>query len=107
MPRIRFEPLGVTVDSAAGESVFEAARRAGVLVPTACMAKGTCGLCRVKIVAGAEQLPPPSAVEQRHLGNTYFITKLRLSCQIVATGELTVRLPDAKPVDPSRPPTVR
>jgi ferredoxin len=96
MPRVTFEPSGVAVDLRAGESVFDAGRRVNVLIPTACMAKGTCGLCRVKIISGAEHLPPPSAVEQRHLGNTYFITRLRLSCQITPTSDLTVRIPDAK-----------
>jgi ferredoxin len=100
MARVTFEPSGVSVDVREGESVFEAGRRGGVLIPTACMAKGTCGLCRVKILAGAEHLPPPSATEQRHLGNTYFITKLRLSCQIMPAGDLTVRIPDAKPTEP-------
>lgn len=100
MPRVTFEPAGITVDAQVGESVFDAGKRGGVLVPTACMAKGTCGLCRVKILSGAEHLPPPSAVEQKHLGNTYFITKLRLSCQICPAGDLTVRIPDAKPTEP-------
>jgi ferredoxin len=49
----------------------------------------------VKIVAGAEFLPPLNREEQKHLGNTYFITKLRLSCQCrVSGGDVTVLIPD-------------
>ena len=98
MARVTFLPMDKTILVNPGESVFEAGRREGLLIPTACVAKGTCGLCRVKIVSGSEHLPPVSAVEQRHLGNTYFITKLRLSCQIpVRGGDVTVLIPDAKP----------
>jgi ferredoxin len=94
--KVTIQPFGVTVDCPTNESVFAAARRNGVLVPTACAGKATCGLCRVKILAGAENLAPISAVETKHLGNTYFITKLRLSCQLYPTGDITVAIPDAK-----------
>jgi ferredoxin, 2Fe-2S len=95
VPRVTFLPLDKTVDCAEGESVFDAARRSGVPIPTACVGKATCGLCRVKILAGAEFLPPINRDEQKHLGNTYFITKLRLSCQCkVSGGDVTVQIPD-------------
>jgi uncharacterized 2Fe-2S/4Fe-4S cluster protein (DUF4445 family) len=94
MARVTFLPLGISVDAADGESVFDVARRAGVPIATACVGKATCGLCRVKIVAGEEHLPKLNAAEERHLGNTYFITKLRLSCQArVSGGHVTVEVP--------------
>lgn len=76
-----FLPTGVRVACAAGESVFEIARRAGIEITTACVGKATCGLCRVKIVGGEADLSPLNAAERKHLGNVYFINKLRLSCQ--------------------------
>jgi ferredoxin len=95
---VTFQPFGVTVECEEGETLFAIARRAEVPIPTACVGKASCGLCRVKIVAGAEHLSPLNRDEQKHLGNTYFITKLRLSCQArVADGDVTVLLPDAKP----------
>jgi ferredoxin len=95
MPRITFEPLGKTIDCGSDETVFVAARRAGILLPTACVGRGSCGLCRVKVVSGEELLPPVSKAEKFHLGNTYFITKLRLACQLTATGDVTLQIPDA------------
>ncbi|HRI49856.1 MAG TPA: 2Fe-2S iron-sulfur cluster-binding protein [Pseudomonadota bacterium] len=86
MPSIVFEPLGMTIECATGETVFAAARRHNVPIPTACVGRGTCGLCRVKVVAGEEALSPINSTEKRHLGNTYFITKLRLSCQVQIGG---------------------
>jgi ferredoxin len=102
VPRITFLPLDLAIDCAEGDTVFAAAQKNGILIPTACVGKATCGLCRVKIVAGAEFLPPQlNREELKHLGNTYFITKLRLSCQIpVRGGDVTVLLPDAKPRKP-------
>jgi ferredoxin len=91
-------PAGTRVDCAAGESVFEVARRAGINVTTACVGKATCGLCRVKVIAGEEHLSPFNSAERKHLGNVYFINKLRLSCQArLAEGDVVVELPAALP----------
>ena len=96
MPTVTFLPFGSTVAIVAGESVFEAGRRAGVPIPTACVGRATCGLCRVKIVSGEEHVSAMGPEEKKHLGNTYFITRLRLSCQAKVTGgDVTVKLPDA------------
>ncbi len=93
MARVTFEPGGVTVECADGTSLFEAgARAAGVTIETACVGKGTCGLCRVKIIAGAESLSPYTEEEERHLGNLYHLTRVRLSCRTRVTGEVTVTL---------------
>ena len=100
MVHVTFQPFGLRVPLAVGESLFEAGRRASVPIPTACVGKATCGLCRVKILAGEALLTPQNADEKRHLGNTYFISKLRLSCQarllaVDGDGEIEVLLPDA------------
>ncbi len=81
MASVTYLPTGAQAPCAPGESLFEAARRAGVRVPTACAGQASCGLCRVKIEAGEEHLTPFNPAERKHLGNVYFITKLRLSCQ--------------------------
>jgi uncharacterized 2Fe-2S/4Fe-4S cluster protein (DUF4445 family) len=95
---VTFQPLGVSVEAAVGESVFEVGRRAGVTIETACVGKATCGLCRVKVAGGEPFLSPLNADERKHLGNVYFITKVRLSCQarLVGEGEVTVEVPPAK-----------
>jgi len=75
------QPAGVVVPGQPGESLFEIGRRNGVAIATSCNGKASCGLCRVVIVAGEEGLTPMGPLEKRHLGNVYFITKQRLSCQ--------------------------
>lgn len=81
MPTVTFEPTHVTLSGELGESVFEVGRRNGVPIQTACVGRATCGLCRVRIVAGEEALSPINDKERQHLGNVYFLTKERLSCQ--------------------------
>jgi ferredoxin, 2Fe-2S len=94
LPSVTYLPSGVRVACTAGESIFEIARRAGVDVNTACVGNATCGLCRVKILGGEEHLSPLNAAERKHLGNVYFINKVRLSCQArVGGGEVVVELP--------------
>lgn len=94
MPTITFLPMNVTVECAPGESIFDTARRTGVPVATACAGKATCGLCRMKILDGEANLSPFNGGERKHLGNVYFITKERLSCQSrVLGGAVTVLVP--------------
>jgi ferredoxin len=86
MPRVVFRELGHTVEIREGESVFEAGAKVGASIDTACVGKGTCGLCRVKVHEGAEHLTPYTDEEQKHLGNVYHITKVRLSCRARVSG---------------------
>jgi uncharacterized 2Fe-2S/4Fe-4S cluster protein (DUF4445 family) len=99
LPSVTFLPAGARVPCADGDSLFDVARGAGITVTTACVGKASCGLCRVKIVAGEAHLSPFNAAERKHLGNVYFINKLRLSCQarLVAAGadaDVTVEIPN-------------
>ena len=100
MTRITFLPAGATVEVATGTTLFDAGARAGVTIETACVGKGTCGLCRVKVVAGAEALAAYTDAEERHLGNLYHLTRIRLSCRtrVVGDADVTVELaPRRKP----------
>jgi ferredoxin len=42
----------------------------------------------VKILAGAEHLPPLTDEERKHLGNVYHITKVRLACRCRVAGDV-------------------
>jgi 2Fe-2S ferredoxin len=95
LPSITFMPSGRRLECADGESIFAVAQRHGVPIATACVGKATCGLCRVKILSGEGHLTAFNADERKHLGNVYFITKVRLSCQarIAAGGDVVVEVP--------------
>jgi ferredoxin len=80
------------VEVHAGSTLFEAGAKVTAGIDTACVGKGTCGLCRVKIVAGAEHLNPFTDEERKHLGTVYHITKVRLACRSKVAGDVTIQV---------------
>ena len=66
---------GRRIDVAAGDSLFDAAGRAGIRIPTSCVTQGKCRECMVEVTEGMSLLSPPTAPE-RHLTGRF-----RLSCQ--------------------------
>ena len=83
-------PITVTVNgqriaAAAGLSLFDAAEKAGVRVPTSCVTQGKCKECVVEVTNGLDLLSPPTTFE-KHLDVRG--GRFRLSCQCrVAAGE--------------------
>lgn len=95
MPQVTIatgEGAPIVVEVAEGTTLFEAGAKVAAGIDTACVGKGTCGLCRVKIVAGAEHLNPYTDEETKHLGNVYHLTKVRLSCRSRVTGDVAIEL---------------
>ena len=86
----------LTVECPPGATLFDAGAKAVAAIDTACVGKGTCGLCRVRVLSGAEWLSPYSDEELRHLGNLYHLTKVRLSCRarLVAPSEAGAAPPE-------------
>lgn len=80
------------VEVHAGSTLFEAGAKVTAGIDTACVGKGTCGLCRVKVVAGAEHLNPFTDEERKHLGNVYHLTRVRLACRSKLTGDVTIQV---------------
>jgi len=52
MPRITFQPSGISLDVEAKTTLLDAARLAGVEIDAPCGGKGTCGNCTVRVVSG-------------------------------------------------------
>jgi len=93
VPRVTVLPAGTTIEVPDGTTLFDAGGKVGAGIETACVGKGTCGLCRVRIVAGAEFLGAFTDEERKHLGNVYHLTKVRLSCRTPVTGgDVTIEL---------------
>jgi ferredoxin len=95
LPRVTIQGDGepIAIEVPAGTTLFDAGAQARAGIDTACVGKGTCGLCRVKIVAGAEHLTPLSDEERKHLGNVYHITRVRLACRSrVVGGDVAIQV---------------
>ncbi len=95
MPRVTIVGAGdapVVVDVVEGATLFEAGAKIAAGIDTACVGKGTCGLCRVRVLAGAEHLNAFTDEERKHLGNVYHLTKVRLSCRSRVAGDVTIEI---------------
>jgi ferredoxin len=82
----------IVVEIVPGASLFEAGAKVQAGIDTSCVGKGTCGLCRVRIKAGAENLNAYTEEELKHLGNLYHLTKVRLACRCKPTGDVTIEV---------------
>ena len=82
----------VTVEAPERSTLFEAGAKVAAGIDTACVGKGTCGLCRVKILAGGENLNAFTDEERKHLGNVYHLTKVRLSCRTQISGDVSIEI---------------
>ena len=86
---VTFEPPGIPVESLAGETVLESARRIGIRLAAACGGRGTCRSCYVKVIegefVGGEDAPLQRACQIRPLS----AITLGLSARSLSTPERT------------------
>ena len=75
-----------------GSTVLEASRAAGVPHASVCGGRGRCSTCRVKLLGGADALPPAQPEEQRVLERIKAAPDVRLACQLRPGADLSVLL---------------
>ncbi|MBN1815079.1 MAG: DUF4445 domain-containing protein [Anaerolineae bacterium] len=83
---VDFEPLGRRARVTRGTTLLEAARQAGVGLSAVCGGVGTCGTCRVRVVAGDVSSPTEAEAEAASAG-------FRLACQAHVLGDVRVDVP--------------
>jgi 2Fe-2S ferredoxin len=94
------EPLGRTVIAKPGVPLMRAAVEAGLRWPTICGGLARCGVCHVRVIASTEKLPPPTEIERKGLRLVPQASAgpdVRLACQLVACGVLTVSKAGVEP----------
>ena len=79
----------VQIECNAGDNLLELARRANVAIDAPCSGNGSCGKCRVKLLAGELETIP-----SRHISEEEFSQGWRLSCNCKVVGDVTVLVPD-------------
>ena len=92
MAKVIFQLEGagtVTVDANIGDNLLELARRANVAIDAPCSGNGSCGKCRVQLLAGNVDTIP-----SRHISQEEFDAGWRLSCNCKIVGDCTVLVPD-------------
>ena len=87
-------PAGRRVQLEPGESIFEAAKRCGIAIPTTCGGKGTCGRCRVQLPLPAR---PPTYVERQFIDRADLARGVRLACRSRPTEDITVTVLPERP----------
>ncbi|MFH1569198.1 MAG: ASKHA domain-containing protein [Gemmatimonadota bacterium] len=87
------EPEGTSCEVPAGTTLQEAATRLGVTVNAPCGGEGTCGKCRVKVVAGEVEALLPE--ERALLSAAQIEAGLRLACRARLNGPARLSVPAA------------
>ena len=88
--RVTFTRLGTSAEAKLDETVLDTARRADAPIGNSCGGVGVCGRCRVRVLAGAENLSAPTMIETRVASQRGFDPEERLACQAVVRGDVEV-----------------
>ncbi len=79
------------VAAALGTTLLRALAEAQIFVAAACGGRGTCGQCRIIVLAGGGALMPQ---ERSHINRRESRAGQRLACQLTVREDLRVRVPD-------------
>jgi len=88
---ITFQPLGTRVLATSSQTILDAARDAGLHIPSECGGTGTCGRCRVRVMG---ELPVTDA-DLKWLSKSEIDSGFRLACAHRADRNLQVWLPQS------------
>jgi ferredoxin len=93
---------GPAIGIAAGKTLLEISRSAGISHASVCGGRGRCSTCRVRVEKGLDSLPPPTGAEAITLRSIEAPENVRLACQIRPTADLTVAI-ISRPATPGPP----
>jgi len=89
--KIAFQPVGNRVEVAAGSTILEAGREAGLILTANCGGNGLCGRCRVTVLG--ENVPAPTEAERRALSPEEIRAGQRLACRARLHADAGVHIP--------------
>lgn len=85
-------PQNIVIEGNPNKSLLQMAQENQIKIKSICNGKPSCAECRVKILEGSGNVPPPGKEELNLIGTSYFIDNRRLSCQVRCFGSITVDL---------------
>lgn len=91
MPELQSYPDNLTFRCAVGETLLEAALRAGLPMAHACGGNGKCSTCRVWVMEGDSACPGRNSTEARLAGQLGLDRNIRLACQLRPQGDVAFR----------------
>src|SRR5262245_5379794 len=83
-------PDGQRVEAQIGTTILDASRIAGIPHASVCGGRGRCSTCRVRVSAGAENLPPATDAERKVLDRVGAAPNVRLACQTRPIGPVAI-----------------
>ncbi len=75
--------------AASGENLLEVARKANIPIDAPCSGNGSCGKCRVRLLAGSL-----NSTKTRHISDMEYEEGIRLACRSIISDEVTIGVPD-------------
>lgn len=84
------EDTGKTLNVPAGASLLSTLASQQIFLPSACGGKGTCGVCKVKVLEGGGAMLP---TESGHISRGEAREGIRLSCQVKVKNDLKIEVP--------------
>lgn len=90
---VTVRPRNFTFGVAPGQSVYEAAVENGIRWPTTCEGMGTCRLCFMSVISGADRINAVEPFEAEGLADVVDTSPegtMRLACQARPSGDIVV-----------------
>ncbi len=84
-------PGDLKVRTAPGPTLLELSRMNGIPHTAVCGGRARCSTCRVRVIEGQDNLPPPGSAEEAVLNRIEAGEDVRLACQIKPGSDICVR----------------
>ncbi len=78
------------LEAQGGDSLLSVLGQEQIFIPSACGGRGSCGLCKLKVLDGGGPLLP---TEEPHLTDSDRTESFRLSCQVKVRGDMQIEIP--------------
>jgi Na+-transporting NADH:ubiquinone oxidoreductase subunit F len=80
-----------TIHSPSGSTLLSALSSNGILIPSACGGKGTCGTCKCQVPEGGGEILP---TELGHISRREKGEHVRLACQLKVRQDMQIQIPE-------------
>ncbi len=79
-----------SIQTPTGTTLLASLSQNDILLPSACGGKGSCGVCKCKVIEGGRDILP---TELAHLSRNEKLSNIRLSCQLKVKEDMKIRIP--------------
>ncbi|PWU12880.1 MAG: hypothetical protein C5B49_15515 [Bdellovibrio sp.] len=88
--KIKLHPIGTEIAGDPNKTVLQICMENKIELKSLCKGTPSCAECRVKLLAGENNVIPPTKSELGLIGTSYYIDGRRLACQLRAFGDISL-----------------